>query len=70
VVEDLKKSVDRFVAQISDSEEKIKHLDNKVLDRRTELRAKEWNLERTTKANKDYKIQNSRLTKNLEDLYL
>jgi chromosome segregation ATPase len=70
VVEDLKKSVDRLVGQISDLEEKIKHLDNKVLDRRTELRAKEWNLERTTKANKDYKIQNSRSTKNLEDLYL
>jgi hypothetical protein len=59
VVEDLKKSVDRFTAQILDLEEKIKHLDNKVLDGLTELHTKELNLERTTKVNKDYKSQNS-----------
>jgi predicted nucleic acid-binding Zn-ribbon protein len=59
VVEDLKKSVDRFTAQIPDLEEKIKHLDNKVLDGLTELRTKELNLERTTKVNRDYKSQNS-----------
>jgi uncharacterized coiled-coil protein SlyX len=36
-VEDLKKSVDRFAAQIPVLEEKVKHLDNQVLDGQTEL---------------------------------
>jgi cell division protein FtsB len=31
-VEDLKKTTERFVAQIPVLEEKVKHLDNKVLD--------------------------------------
>jgi predicted nucleic acid-binding Zn-ribbon protein len=54
-VDDLKKSADGFVAQIPDLEEKIKHLDNNVLDVLTELRAQELNLEWTTKAKEDYK---------------
>jgi chromosome segregation ATPase len=65
-VEDLKKMTDRFVARIPDLEERIKHLDNKVLNGLTELRTKELNLERTTKVNEDYKSQNSRLIKKLE----
>jgi chromosome segregation ATPase len=65
-VEDLKKMTDRFAAQIPDLEERIKHLDNKVLNGLTELRTKELNLERTTKVNEDYKSQNSRLIKKLE----
>jgi hypothetical protein len=44
----------------------VKHLDNNVLDGLIKLRAKELNLERTTKANEDYKSQNARLTKELE----
>jgi chromosome segregation ATPase len=66
VVDDLKKSADRFAAQIPDLEEKIKHLNNKVLDELTELHAHELNLEHTTKANSDYKNQTDRLTRNLE----
>jgi predicted nucleic acid-binding Zn-ribbon protein len=66
VVKDLKKMADRFAAQISDLEEKMKHLDNKFLDGLTEFHAKESNLERTTKANEDYKSKNNRLTKKLE----
>jgi hypothetical protein len=65
-VEDLKKIADRFVTQIPTLEEKVKHLDNKVLDGPTELHAKELNLERTTKANEDYKSQNARLPHELE----
>jgi chromosome segregation ATPase len=68
-VDDLKKSPDRFVAQIHDLEEKIKHLNNKVLDGLTELRAQELDLERTTKANEDYKNQSSQLTKKLESKF-
>jgi chromosome segregation ATPase len=66
VVDDLKKSADRFAAQIPDLEEKIKHLNNKVLDELTELHAHELNLEHTTKANSDYKNQTDQLTRNLE----
>jgi hypothetical protein len=65
-VKELKTSVDRFAAQVPELEEKIKHMGNKVLDGLTELHAKELDLEWTTKANKDYKSQNSRLTKKLE----
>jgi hypothetical protein len=66
VVEDLKKLVDRFVAQVPVLEEKVKHLDNKVLDGLTELCAKELDLEQTTKADDDYTSQNIWLTKKLE----
>jgi chromosome segregation ATPase len=65
-VDDLKKSTDRFATQIPDLEEKIKHLDNKVLHGLTELRAQELNLEPTTKANESYKSQNSELRKKSE----
>jgi hypothetical protein len=45
----------RFAAQIPVLEDKVNHLDNKVLDTLTEAYAKELNLERVTKANGDYK---------------
>jgi septal ring factor EnvC (AmiA/AmiB activator) len=54
-IDDLKKTVDRFTAQVLVYEDKVKHLDNMVLDELTELHAKELNLERTTKANENYK---------------
>jgi septal ring factor EnvC (AmiA/AmiB activator) len=66
VIEDLKKMTDGFAAQVLALEEKVKHLDNKVLDSQTKLIANELCLERTTKANDDYKSQNTRLTKKLE----
>jgi hypothetical protein len=72
-VEDLKKIADRFAIQILALEDKVKHLDNKVLDMLNEVHAKELSLERVTKANEDYKSQNARLTKMLESklpLYL
>jgi hypothetical protein len=49
----------KFAAQVLELEEK-------VLGKLTELCAKELSLERTTKANEDYKSQNARLTKKLE----
>jgi hypothetical protein len=55
----LKKTVDKFAVQVLE-------LEQKVLDGLTELYAKELSLERTTKANEDYKNQNARLTKKLE----
>jgi hypothetical protein len=54
-VKDLKISTDRFVAQISTLEDKVKHLENKVVDGLNEVRAWELCLEHTTWANEDYK---------------
>jgi hypothetical protein len=51
--------VDKFAVQVLE-------LEQKVLDGLIELYAKELSLERTTKANEDYKNQNARLTKKLE----
>jgi chromosome segregation ATPase len=65
-VEDLKNTADTFATQIPILEEKIKHLDSKVLDKVTELRAQELNLERTTKVKNYYKNQNAQLTRKLE----
>jgi hypothetical protein len=59
----LKKTVDRFTAQISALEERVKHLDNKVIDTLSDAHAKELSLERVTKSNEDYKSQNAWLTK-------
>jgi hypothetical protein len=44
----------------------VPELEEKVLDGLIELCAKELSLERTSKANEDYKSQNARLTKKLE----
>jgi hypothetical protein len=55
-----------LTTQIPFLEEKVKHLDNKILDRITEIHAKDLSLERTTKANEDFKSQNAWLIKKLE----
>jgi chromosome segregation ATPase len=65
-VDDLKRSMDRFATQIPNLEEKIKHLNNKILDGLTELRAQELNLEQSTKAKEDYKNQDTQLTRKVE----
>jgi hypothetical protein len=54
-VKDLKISADRFPGQIPTLEDKVKHLENRVLDGLNEVRAQELFLERTTRANEDYK---------------
>jgi flagellar hook-length control protein FliK len=59
----LKKTADKFTVQVP-------KLEQKVMYGLTELHAKELSLERTTKANKDYKIQNAQLTKKLESKLL
>jgi chromosome segregation ATPase len=59
VVDDLKKSADRFATQIPILEEKVKHLDNKVLDMLNDACANEVSLEQITKGNEDYKNQNT-----------
>jgi chromosome segregation ATPase len=66
VVEELKKTANQFAAQVPSLEEKVKYLDNKIIDLLTELCTRELCLERTTKANDDYKSQNTRLTKKFE----
>jgi hypothetical protein len=58
--------MDRFTAQIPILKDKVKHLENKVADGLNEVRARELFLERTTRANDNYKKQNARLTKKLD----
>jgi hypothetical protein len=62
-VKDLKISAEKFAAQIPTLEDKVKYLENKVVDGLNEVRAQELCLERTTLANDDYKKQNAQLTK-------
>jgi chromosome segregation ATPase len=66
VVEELKKTANQFAAQVPSLEEKVKYLDNKIIDLLTELCTRELCLERMIKANDDYKSQNTRLTKKFE----
>jgi hypothetical protein len=68
-VKDLKIYADKFAAQIPILDEKVKHLENKVVDGLNEVRARELCLERTTKANDDYQKQNAQLTKKLESKF-
>jgi hypothetical protein len=65
-VRDLKISTNRFSARIHTLEDKVKHLENKVVDGLNEVRARELYLEHTTRANNDYKKQNTQLTRKLE----
>jgi predicted nucleic acid-binding Zn-ribbon protein len=53
-VRDLKISANRFASQISTLEDKVKHLENKVVDGLNEVRVWELCLERITRANDDY----------------
>jgi phage-related tail protein len=66
VVMDLKISVDRFASQVPTLEDKVKHLENKVVDGIIEIMARELYLERTTRANNDYQKQITQLAKKLE----
>jgi hypothetical protein len=68
-VKDLRISADKFVAQIPTLEDKVKHLENKLMDGLNEVTAQELCLECTTLANDDYKKQNGRLTKKLESKF-
>jgi hypothetical protein len=54
-VKNLKLSADRFTSKIPTLEDKVKHLENKVVDVLNEARDQELYLERTTQANDDYK---------------
>jgi chorismate mutase len=62
-VGDLKKTADKFFAQVPALEEKI-------LDGLKEFRDKELSLERSTKAKEDYMSQNASQTKKLKSKLL
>jgi chromosome segregation ATPase len=68
-IKDLKISADKFAAQIPTLEDKVKHLENKVVDGLNEVRAWELCLECTTWANDDYKKQNTQLINKLESKF-
>jgi hypothetical protein len=57
VVKDLKISADKFTTQIPTLEDKVKQLENMLVDRLNEVRALELCLERTTRENDDYQKQ-------------
>jgi chromosome segregation ATPase len=65
-IRDLKISADRFATQIPTLEDKVKHLEDKVVDGLKEVRAWELCLEHTTRANNDYQKRVTQLTKKLE----
>jgi hypothetical protein len=65
-VKDPKISTNRIATQILTLKDKVKHLEDKDVDGLNEVRARELCLECTTRANDDYKKQNSLLTKKLE----
>jgi chromosome segregation ATPase len=65
-VRDLKIFTDRFATQIPTLENRVKHLENKVVDGINEIRARELCLEHTTRENDDYEKQNTQLAKKLE----
>jgi hypothetical protein len=54
VVHDLKIYADRFTTQIPMLEDKVKHLEDKVVEGVKEVRARELRLECTTQANDNY----------------
>jgi hypothetical protein len=65
-VRDLKISASRFASQILTLKDKVKHLENKVVDGLNEVRARELCLERTTRTNDNYQKQIAQLAKKLE----
>jgi hypothetical protein len=66
VVRDLKVSADRFASQIPALEDKVKHLEDKVVEGLKEVRARELYLECTTHANDNNQKDVAHLTKKLE----
>jgi hypothetical protein len=69
-VPDLKISADRFATQIPILEDKVKRLENKVVDGLNEIQALELCLERTTWANDIYQKQVTQISKRLESMFL
>jgi hypothetical protein len=65
----LKISTDKLAAQIPTLKDKVKHLENKVVDGLHEVRVQELCLERTTRVNDDYKEQNTQLASKLESKF-
>jgi uncharacterized coiled-coil protein SlyX len=69
-VKDLTTFTDKFATQIPTLEDKVKHLENKVVDGLNEVRARELCLECTTQANDEFQMQISQLTEKLESKFL
>jgi chromosome segregation ATPase len=57
---------DKFAAQVPTLEDKVKHLENKVVDGLNEVRAWELCLKHNSWANDDFKKQNTHLTRKRE----
>jgi chromosome segregation ATPase len=69
-VKDLKITTNKFIMQIPTLEDKVKHLENKVVEGLNKIRAKELSLKHTTAANEEYKKKNAQLTRKLESKFL
>jgi hypothetical protein len=62
-------SANMFAAQIPTLEDKVKHLENEVVDGLNEVRARELCLEDTTQVNNDFKEQNAQLPNKIESKF-
>jgi hypothetical protein len=67
---DLKISTNSFATQIPTLEDKVKHLENNVVDGLNEIWARELCLELTTSTNDNYQKQVTQLSKRLESKFL
>jgi phage-related tail protein len=65
-IKDVKISADKLATQIPTLEDKVKHLENKVVDGLNVIWAQELFLEHTTLVNDDYQKLISQLSKKLE----
>jgi hypothetical protein len=68
-VKDLNIIIDKFTARIPTLEDKVKNLEDKVVDGLNEVRDRELYMERTTTVNDEYQRQNTQLTKKLESKF-
>jgi hypothetical protein len=68
-VKDLNIIIDKFAARIPTLEDKVKNLEDKVVDGLNEVRDRELYMERTTTVNDEYQRQNTQLTKKLESKF-
>jgi chromosome segregation ATPase len=69
VVEELKKTIDQFTAQVPSLKTHVNNLNDKIADLNVKLRVRELSLKQMTAAKNDLQHQSTRLTKKLEGKY-
>jgi predicted nucleic acid-binding Zn-ribbon protein len=69
VVEELKKTIDQFAAQVPSLKTHVNNLNDKIADLNVKLHVRELSLKQMTAAKNDLQHQSTRLTKKLEGKY-